>query len=375
MSSQDLLHTLALTRISHLNLTTALELYRRLGSGAAIYEHRNDIADILPNCSPKLVSALRDWSEPLHRAEVEMDYCQLNNISILCLGDPLYPERLTECPDAPIVLFYKGNADLNQKKVLSIVGTRRSTKYGADVIHRFVSDLKALCPKVLVVSGLAYGIDILAHREALACGLETVAVLAHGLDTLYPTAHRATANEMVSHGGLLTEYMTGTNADKPNFIRRNRIVAGVSDACILVESSARGGGLITARISQSYYRDVFAVPGRIGDEHSEGCNNLIRDNGATLLSSAEHFAKAMGWDDEPLRNEALTRGIERQFFPDLTPEQTLLADQLKKLGDLPTTVLSTKTGLPIHKVNSLLFELEMAGVVKPLAGGVYHILS
>lgn len=375
MSSQDLLYTLALTRISHLNLTTALELYRQLGNGAAIYEHRNDIGDIFPNSSHKLVEALQNWDEPLHRAEVELDYCERNSISILCLGDSTYPERLTECPDAPIALFYKGNADLNQHKVLNIVGTRRATQYGADVIHRFISDLKKLCPKVLVVSGLAYGIDILAHREALANGFETVGVLAHGLDYLYPPAHKATANEMVTHGGLLTEYMTDTNADKPNFIRRNRIVAGMSDACILVESSARGGGLITARIAQSYYRDVFAVPGRIGDERSEGCNNLIRENGATLLSSADHFIKSMGWDDDQLRGEALTKGIERQLFPALTDEQSLLVDQLKKLGDLPTTILSTKTGLPIHKVNSLLFELEMAGVVKPLAGGVYHLLN
>ena len=277
--------------------------------------------------------------------------------------------------DAPLVVYYKGTADLNQSRVINIVGTRKCTTYGQDLIRRFVSDLCELCPHVLVVSGLAYGVDICAHRRALEAGMETVAVLAHGLDTIYPNGHRSTAIEMLSQGGLLTEFMSRTNADKVNFVRRNRIVAGMSDACILVESAAHGGGLITADISREYGRDVFAFPGRVGDPYSEGCNNLIGDNGAALLTDAAAFVKAMGWEGDAALAKAREEGIDRQLFASLSEEEERVVRVLQNNNDLHLNMLSVQSGIAVNKLTGILFELEMKGVVRTMAGGMYHLLK
>ena len=375
MNEQQLLYNIALTRIGHFSLASALHLYRTLGSGEEIFLHRNEIKDILPDCSQRLVENIKDWSGPLKRAEVEMDFCRSHDIRVLCLGESDYPKRMEECADAPLVLYYKGNANLNQSRVINIIGTRHCTTYGADFIRRFLHDLKAICPEVLVVSGLAYGVDINAHQQSLAVGYETVGVVAHGLDYLYPSAHKDTAREMVNHGGLLTEFMTCTNADKGNFVRRNRIVAGMSDACILIESAGHGGGMITAGIAFDYGRDVFALPGRVGDHFSEGCNKAISENKAMLLTSAEDFVKTMGWEDDALRIEAQKRGIERQLFPDLSPEQQRIVNALSETNDLQLNQLSVKSGIPIGDITSILFQMEMMGVVKPMAGGNYHLFK
>ncbi|MBO7045393.1 MAG: DNA-processing protein DprA [Prevotella sp.] len=374
MMEQELFYAMALTRLTNFNFQQALELYRTVGSAQQIYEHRTDIGDVIEDCSPRLVEALKDWNEPMKRAEFELQYMQEHGIRGLTLNDDDYPQRLRECPDAPIVLYYKGNADLNQAKIVCIVGTRQMTTYGQDLIRRFVRDLRQQCPQVLIVSGLAYGVDIHAHREALENGFPTVGVLAHGLDQIYPYRHRETAAQMVNHGGLLTEFMTQTNADKANFVRRNRIVAGMSDACLVVESAAKGGGLITAEIAQSYDRAVFAFPGAVGMTYSEGCNNLIRDNGAGLISNANDFVKAMGWPSEVQRQQNYTDGIERNLFPDLSPEETKVVALLQQTNDLQLNILSVKTGIPIGSLTALLFQLEMKGVIRPLAGGMYHLL-
>jgi DNA processing protein len=374
MNEQEIFYAMALTRISNFNFVTALELYRTVGSAQQIYEHRNEIGDIIKDASPRLTEALKDWDEPMKRAEVELRFMQEHQIRALTLNDDDYPQRLIECPDAPIILYYKGNVDLNQTKVISIVGTRQCTAYGQDLIRRFVSDLRRHCPEVLIISGLAYGVDIHAHREALENGYPTIGVLAHGLDQIYPYHHRDTAAQMLNHGGLLTEFMTLTNADKPNFVRRNRIVAGMSDCCIVIESAAKGGGLITAGIAQSYDRAVFAFPGCVGMPYSEGCNNLIRDNIAALISSADDFVRAMGWQDDTLRKQAMASGIERNLFPDLSEEEKKIVDLLQQTNDLQLNILSVKSGIPIGHLTALLFQLEMKGVIKTLAGGMYHLL-
>ena len=293
---------------------------------------------------------------------------------MLCYGSSDYPQRLNDCPDAPLVLYYKGNADLNQQRVINIVGTRRCTVYGQDIIRHFVADLRQLCPRVLIVSGLAYGVDICAHRQALQQGFETVGVLAHGLDDLYPTAHRDTAVQMLHQGGLVTEFMTQTRADKMNFVRRNRIVAGMADATLLIQSAAKGGGLITCDIAQNYGRDVFAFPGPVDVEECRGCNNLIRDNGAGLITSAEDFVNAVNWNNHRLL-EATRMGIERQLFPDLSAEEQTVVDVLSATNDLQVNLLTVKTGIPISRLSALLFTLEMKGVVRSLAGGMYHLLK
>ena len=372
--NDEIFYAMALTRISNFNFQQALELYRSVGSAQLIYEHRNDIGDIIKDCSPRLKDALKDWNEPMKRTEFELKFMQEHQIRALTPLDDDYPQRLSECADAPLVIYFRGNTDLNQPKIVSIVGTRQCTQYGKDLIHRFMTDLRRMCPQVLIVSGLAYGIDICAHREALACGYETVGVLAHGLDQIYPYRHRDTAVQMLSHGGLLTEFMTQTNADKPNFVRRNRIVAGLADATIVIESKAKGGGLITAEIAQSYDRSVFAFPGAVGMSCSEGCNNLIRDNVAALISNADDFVRAMGWQNETKRKAALADGIERNLFPSLSPEESRIVKQLQQTNDLQLNILSVKTGIPIGQLTALLFQLEMKGVVKPLAGGMYHLI-
>jgi DNA processing protein len=373
---QEIFYTMALTRLTNFNYQQALELYRAVGSAQLLYEHRNEIGDIIKDASLKLMEALKDWDEPMRRAECEMRFMEEHRIRALTLNDDDYPQRLTECPDAPIILYYKGQADLNQERIVSLVGTRRMTTYGQDLIRRFIADLRQRCPEVLIVSGLAYGVDICAHREALAHGYPTVGVLAHGLDQIYPYRHRETAAEMVNHGGLLTEFMTQTNADKPNFVRRNRIVAGMADSVILVESAAKGGGLITAEIAQSYARAVFAFPGNVGQMYSEGCNNLIRDNGAGLISNADDFVKAMGWPtvkDMPLFSQSFGSDVGSQI-PNLSAEEQQVVSLLQQTNDLQLNIITVKTGIPIGRLTALLFQLEMKCVVKPLAGGMYHLL-
>ena len=374
MNEQEIYYTIALTRLTGFNLPTALLLYHSLGGGQAVYEHRNDVGDIIADCTPQLIEALRNWDDALARAAAEMDFIARHNIKALTLNDDAYPQRLAECPDAPIVLYYKGSADLNQRHIVDIVGTRRCTNYGQDLVRRFITRLRELCPQVLIVSGLAYGIDICAHRHALENGFETVGVLAHGLDTIYPSMHRNTAAEMITHGGLLTEYMTMTEPMPNNFRQRNRIVAGMSDATIVVESAVKGGALITARIAQDYGRDVLAFPGNVGATYSEGCNNLIRDNRAGLMASADDFVNAVGWQTDAIATKAQSEGIERTLFLQLTEEEQNIANQLKQHGDLQLNMISVKTNIPIGRLSAMLFQLEMKGVIKPLAGGTYHLL-
>lgn len=376
MSNDDILYTIALTKLGYISPDVLLRIIQQTGSGKTLYETRDHLEELLPESSKRLKDIIGgNWNDAIAYAKNEMEFCQKNNISILCYGDNDYPQRLNECPDAPVVLYYKGNANLNCHHVINIIGTRHCTNYGSDVICRFISDLKKLCPEVLIVSGLAYGVDINAHKYALDNGFNTVGVLAHGLDTLYPSMHRETATKMIEQGGLLTEYMSNTRIDKQNFIRRNRIVAGISDACILVESAKHGGGLITARISQDYGRDVFAVPGRTSDHYSQGCNSLIHDNQASLLLSAEDFVLSMGWENDKILEEAKSRGIELSLFPELTDEQQAIANTLEKYGDLQLNILMIKTGFTIGKLNQLLFEMEMNGIVRPMAGGNYHLIK
>lgn len=353
---EEIYYTIALTRMTGFNQAMALQLYQSLGGGKAVYEQRQNLGN---------------WDEALRRAAAEMEFIEKNSIKAMTMQDDDYPQRLKECPDAPIILFYKGEADLNKSRVINIVGTRQCTTYGQDMVRRLIDDLRTMCPDVLIVSGLAYGIDICAHRQALADGFETVGVLAHGLDQIYPHHHRDTAVEMVKKGGLLTEYMSQTQALPNNFRQRNRIVAGMSDATILVESAYKGGGLITCRIAQEYGRDVFAFPGAVGMPFSEGCNRMIRSNTAALITSAQDLVESMGWETIAQKPEA----VERQLFPDLTEEEQKVVDLLQQTNDLQLNLISVKANIPIGQLTALLFSLEMKGVVKPMAGGTYHLLK
>ncbi len=371
VSEEEQLYSIALTMIPGVGHIGAKRLVDGMGSAADVFRLRNELPDRLPGVSRRIVEAL-DAPRAIERAREELAFVQKKHIRCLTLADEAYPSRLRECEDAPVVLFFRGNADLNALRIVSVVGTRRTTDYGLQTCATFLRELKELCPDVLVVSGLAYGIDIQAHREALANSLPTVGVLAHGLDRIYPSAHRKTAVEMLAQGGLLTEFLSGTMPDRYNFISRNRIVAGMSDAVVVVESAEKGGSLITAGLAGSYNRDCFAFPGRAGDTSSRGCNLLIRENKASLLLSAEELVTDMGWMEKtaPANGEC----VQRSLFLNLSDEEQLVVRLLEQQGDLQINTLVVAANIPVHRMNAILFELEMKGVVRVLAGGVYQLL-
>lgn len=351
---------LALTRLPGLTQSMTLALLREYETVEQIFAHKNEFP-------LKVRSALDNWNQAIDRAEVELAFCEEKNINILTLYDTDYPQRLHECPDAPPLIFYRGTANLNAQHVISVVGTRHISEYGKIICHDFINHLQKLIPDCLIISGLAYGVDINAHKASLSVGLPTVGVLAHGLDRIYPSSHRNTASEMVSHGGLLTEYFTGTNPDKGNFVRRNRIVAGMADATVVVESADKGGALITARLAGDYNRDVFAFPGRTSDPYSQGCNRLIRTNAASLITCAEDLVSAMNW-----KVHQPCEAIQGELFPELSTEEQLIYELLDTVEGTPVNQIVIKTNLPFAQVSGILFELEMDGLVKQMVGGKYR---
>lgn len=370
MNSDERICSIALTLCPGIGHIGAKRLIEGAGSAVEVFRNRKELPDILPGINPATVTAL-DCPAAFLRAGQEMEFVEKNRISCLTLKDEAYPSRLRECEDAPIVLFFKGNTDFNRLRVINMVGTRRATDYGKQFCADFLHEMAVLCPDVLVVSGLAYGIDIHAHRAALANRLSTVAVLAHGMDRIYPFVHRKTAVDMLADGGLLTEFLTETNPDRFNFVSRNRIVAGMCDATVVVESSEKGGSLITADLAVGYHRDCFAVPGRASDAASIGCNRLIRDNKAALIQSAEDLVCAMGW--MPVSKAEKPEAVQRNLFPDLSEEEEGVVHILSCRGDLHINTLVVEANLPVNRMSALLFELEMKGVVKALVGGVYHL--
>ena len=374
MTEQETLYSIALSFVPRMNLLNRKMLFENLGSATEIFEHRHNLKEIAPNTCKATLEALAIMDIHLKRAEEELAFAQAGHIQCIGFNDEAYPARLRECPDAPILLYYRGTSSLNSQHIISMVGTRQITPYGKDICREFVKELKRLCPDALVVSGLAYGVDIHCHRAALEQDMETVGVLAHGLDQIYPRMHRDTAVRMVQQGGLLTEFPSRSNADKKNFVQRNRIVAGIADATIVVESAQKGGSLITAEIAESYGRDIFAFPGRVGDTYSEGCNNLIRSNRAGLITCAEDFVKAMGWETEVQIHQQLSQGLQQELFPDLSEEEQRIVKALTGTDSKQINILAIDTNIPIGKLTSLLFNLEMKGVVRLLSGGCYRLV-
>lgn len=347
------------------------------GNALAVFENRNDIRAVAPDATDRLCEIMKgDIAEIMQRTEEEQQWAAEHGVSIVTIDDSRYPDRLRQCPDAPLVLYVRGDADLSASCMLAVVGTRKCTTYGRDAIEQVIHDLKTLCPAMVVVSGLAYGVDICAHRASLHEGLSTIGVVAHGQDTLYPMLHRAEANKMLeNNGAVITEYIHGTRPLAGNFLQRNRIVAGMTDATLVVESASHGGSLVTARIAQDYGREVFAVPGPIRSEQSSGCNNLIRDNKAQLVTSAQDIVNAMGWQCEEILRKARQQGIERTMFANLSAEEQKVIDTLKEHGDTAINDLTQLTALPVASLQQMLFILEMQGMVKSLPGNVYHVIK
>lgn len=364
---------LALTHVQGLEAALYRNIIEAAGDATTIFENLSSLGDILPGASPRLIKALSD-PKAFERAQKEMEFTLAHNIDIICYNDKSYPYRLRECNDAPIVLYSKGNMNLNAKHTVSVIGTRRATEYGKEVCERFVKELSQIIPDTLVISGLAYGIDVCAHKAAMANSLPTVGVLAHGLDRIYPQAHRNIAKAMLDNGGLLTEFMSETESLPAYFVRRNRIVAGAADATVVIESAEKGGSLITASIAHSYSRDCFAYPGRVTDENSKGCNDLISRNRAALITSAEDFVAAMNW--KPTRSRKKNIPEQMQLFTELSPEEETIMQQLIKEPDgIQINRLVVETNIPINRLTPLLFELEMKEMVKALAGGRYKAIN
>ncbi|MBO4985486.1 MAG: DNA-processing protein DprA [Bacteroides sp.] len=371
MNNEERICCLALSLCNGVGAIGAKRLVEELGSATEVFRRRQELPKLLNGVGPALVKAL-DNPEAFRRAEREMAFVEKNKLGCYTLKDENYPSRLRECEDAPLVLFFKGNCDLNRLHVINMVGTRQATEYGKQFCRDFLRDLAEQCPDVLVVSGLAYGIDIHAHRAALENGVSTVAVLAHGLDRIYPHVHRKTAIEMLEKGGLITEFLTETTPDRYNFVSRNRIVAGMADATIVVESAAKGGSLITADLAGGYNRDCFAVPGRATDAMSVGCNRLIRDNKASLIQSAEDFLQAMRW--LPGQQASKPAAVQRNLFLDLSEEEQTIVNILTQHEELHINTLVVEANIPVNRMSALLFELEMKGVVKAMVGSNYRLL-
>lgn len=362
--SQETLSALTLVCLKGLSASMAMCLYKKYESATLALEHLDEVP---ARFRKKVLEALPEAQE---RAKVELDFCKQKNIQVLIFSDEGYPARLRECEDAPLVLFYRGVANLNEKRIISVVGTRKISGWGKSICQNFCKELATLLPDCVVVSGLAYGVDIHSHRACLENSLPTVAVLAHGLDRIYPSLHRSTAIEMLNQGGLLTEFLSGTNPDKGNFVRRNRIVAGMADATIVIESAAHGGAMITARLANGYGRDVFAFPGRVTDPMSEGCLKLIKANVAALITCAGDVVEAMNWATAKPHNVP----IQRDLFVELTPQQECLCNLLKGTDGMTVNQLVVASDLPFSEVTTLLFDLEMDGVVQMFGGGIYRLL-
>jgi DNA processing protein len=364
----SLLHQLALKFVPGIGDVLAKNLISYCGSAEEVFKISRHKLLFIPGIGPKMAAAILNRN-CFDFAEKEIQFIEKNKIQAVFYTDKTYPKRLKSCVDSPMLLFHKGNADLNKQRIVSIVGTRHATPYGKQICDELVDHLKAF--DVIVVSGLAYGIDICTHKACVKQNVPTIGILGHGLDRLYPAQHKNTAEKMLENGGLLTEFPSGTNPDRENFPKRNRIIAGMADATVVVEASVKGGALITAEIANSYNRDVFTFPGRIGDEFSEGCNFLVRYNKAGLLTSCADLPDQLGWltDTKPLKNQQL-------LFPlALSVDEQQIFDLLKSTEQIGIDDLSLRTNISISSLSTNLLNLEMQGLVRSLPGKSYCLVK
>lgn len=366
-AEDELVYRIALTLIPGVGDITAKKLIAYCGGVEPIFNRKKNHLIAIPDVGPILAKAILE-QDVLKRAEEEVNFIVKNDVTPIFYLDANYPRRLKDCEDGPVMLYTQGNTDFNNLRVLSIIGTRKNTDYGKKITEQIVEQLAPV--NCLVVSGLAYGIDVIAHRAALKHGLPTVGIVAHGLDSVYPAAHKNYVERMKEKGGWATDFVSGTFPDRMHFPRRNRIIAGLADATLVIEAAEKSGTLITADLAHGYNRDVFAVPGNIGQEFSTGCNKLIRENKAALVTSASDLITMLGWQTD----EKKAKNIQPALFVDLNPEEQLLVDVLKESGLTPIDEIGFKSGLPPSKCSSLLFTLEFKGVVRALPGKVFELV-
>jgi DNA processing protein len=367
-SLPELQYQIALTMAPAIGPVTARKLISRAGSAREVFKLNRASLEKIERIGPHLSQSIHK-SALLEKADKEMEFLERHHISALYFEDAEYPARLKECEDAPILLYSRGSEGLNTKRALSVVGTRKASSYGKELCRSIVLDLGSRINELSIISGLAFGIDVIAHRAALEGGIPTVAVLGHGLSTLYPHAHRETAKLICRQGALVTDFHSGMGPERNNFLRRNRIIAGMSDATLVVESAASGGALITADMASSYQRDVLAVPGRTTDERSKGCNGLIKNNVAAMVESADDVISHLLWTDDIIQN------------PKFRPEKIIFTDQERQVLELITKhnglrpeELSSFSDIPIPTILSLLTHMELKRWVRVEPGNLYQTI-
>ena len=367
LSKKELLYTLALQRVPNLGDTSAKKLLYAVGSAEGIFlEKKSNLTKIEGIGRLKLDGLKKHMRLP--EAEAELNFILDNKIAYSYFLDKSYPEKLRHCLDGPILFFTRGNIDLRCKKLISIVGTRQATIQGMAYCRKFLEELAPLNP--VIVSGFAYGIDITAQVAAMDHGLQTIGCLAHGLNQIYPRTHQKYISKVEENGGFISEFWSNDPFDRNNFLKRNRIIAGLSEATIVIESAEKGGSLVTADIANSYNREVFAVPGRATDQQSKGCNDLIKSQQAHLLASAADLIYMLGWE----LKDTIPRPMQTQLFVELSEEEKIICDYLKDKEKEILDSIALECHLPTFKVASLLLNLELKGVVRPLPGKLFQLI-
>jgi DNA processing protein len=362
-----LLYKIALSIIPGIGGILARNIVSYVGSVEGVFAESLKSLQKIPGIGEINAQRIKD-SDVFKKAENELHFIEKNEIDVCFYTDKNFPRRLKTCVDAPVLFYSKGNLNLNEQRVISIVGTRNATSYGKQICDELIQKISERNYKVLVVSGLAYGIDIQAHKSALKYNVPTAAVVAHGLDKIYPALHTETAKKMQEDGGIVTDFPSGTKIDPSNFIRRNRIIAGLADATIVVESATKGGALITAEIASSYNRDVFAFPGRAGDVFSKGCNQLIRNSGANLIESIDDLEFFMGWE-----KSSKNKVVQSSLFVELTADEEKIVSLLRENGELFIDQISSELTIPVSRVSAMLLTLEFKNVLVAMPGKMYKL--
>jgi DNA processing protein len=366
MNETELFYLLALQKVEGVGDIVAKKLISHCGNAETIFNTKSSQLSSIDGIGTVLLSKLKNKTI-FEKAEVELKFIKNNEINVAFFQDDNYPERLKHCIDGPLLLFSSGNIDFKTRKIISIVGTRQITSYGTEFCKKLISDLAPLNP--IIVSGFAYGVDIVAHQAAMEHDLQTIGVVAHGLDQIYPSVHKKYVAKMEKNGGFMTEFWSGTNPEKENFVKRNRIVAGMSEATIVIESADKGGSLITANLANDYNRDVFAVPGRTSDKLSQGCNNLIKTQKANLLTSAADIVYILNWDIEQK-----SKPVQKKLFVTLENDEQKIYDYLLKSGKEILDIIALECDFPIYKISGMLLNMELKGVIRPLPGKLFEAI-
>ena len=366
MNETELFYLLALQKVEGVGDIVAKKLISHCGNAETIFKTKSSQLSSIDGIGTVLLSKLKNKSI-FEKAEAELKFIKNNEINVAFFQDDNYPERLKHCIDGPLLLFSSGNIDFKTRKIISIVGTRQITSYGTEFCKKLISDLAPLNP--IIVSGFAYGVDIVAHQAAMEHDLQTIGVVAHGLDQIYPSVHKKYVAKMEKNGGFMTEFWSGTNPEKENFVKRNRIVAGMSEATIVIESADKGGSLITANLANDYNRDVFAVPGRTSDKLSQGCNNLIKTQKANLLTSAADIVYILNWDIEQK-----SKPVQKKLFVTLENDEQKIYDYLLKSGKQILDIIALECDFPIYKISGMLLNMELKGVIRPLPGKLFEAI-